>query len=376
KLDAIAVGIEHVDKAHLPCQLEHDADVDALLPQLLCRRLHVVDVDRRDPTLGRLALGERDQHLAVLELRPLVAPVDERLLEAQHTFVEVATDVEVANPVPDSGRRHNASAGSSTNCLTVRRKSAPAAPSTARWSTVSVIVIVGRTSTAPFRATGVSIVAPTARMAACGGLSTATNCSMPYIPRLEIVNVPSSRSCAVSLLPRARPTTSPRATATSASVWRSTERTTGTTSPCGAATAMPMFAVGNLSSASSVNCTFTSRWRISACAQSFASRSVTVMRTSGFSSRARPTSSFARSMSALTVNWKTGACQAAVRRRAIVFRIDVNGIDSTSSLTTGAAAGAGAATAPRSTSSATIRPSGPVPVRDSRAIPRSRAIRR
>ena len=89
-------------------------------------------------------------------------------------------------------------------------------------------------------------VAPTARIAACGGLSTATNCSIPNMPRFEIVNVPSSRSCAVSLLSRARPTTSPRAPATSASESRSTERTTGTTSPCGAATAIPTFAVGNL----------------------------------------------------------------------------------------------------------------------------------
>ena len=108
--------------------------------------------------------------------------------------------------------------------FTVRRKSAPSAPSTARWSTVSVIVIIGRTTTSPSRATGVSTVAPTARIAACGGLRTATNCSIPNMPRFEIVNVPSSRSCAVSLLSRARPTTSPRAAATSASDSRSTLR--------------------------------------------------------------------------------------------------------------------------------------------------------
>ena len=61
------------------------------------------------------------------------------------------------------------------------------------------------------------------------------------------MNVPSSRSCAVSLLSRARPTTSPRARRDLG------EREpldasgcTGTTSPCGAATAMPTFAVGKL----------------------------------------------------------------------------------------------------------------------------------
>ena len=93
---------------------------------------------------------------------------------------------------------------------------------------------------------------------------------------------------------------------------------------------MPMFAVGKRSSASSVYWTFTSRWRISACAATFVRTSVTVIRTSGFNSRAFATSAFARVMSALTVSWNTGACQAAVRRRAIVLRMLVSGTDSTS----------------------------------------------
>ena len=41
--------------------------------------------------------------------------------------------------------------------------------------------------------------------------------------------------------------------------------------------------------------------------------------------------------SAVTDSWKTGACQASVRRRAIVFRIDVSSTTSISSA--GAAAG-------------------------------------
>ena len=139
---------------------------------------------------------------------------------------------------------------------------------------------------------------------------------------------------------------------------------------------MPTFAVGNFSSASSVYCTFTSRWRISACAHTLASRSVTVTRTSGFSSRTRATSSFARVMSALTVSWKTGACHAAVRRRAIVLRIFVSGTDSISPVGTAAGAADGAAASPRSTSSATMRPSGPVPRSDESSMPRSRAMRR
>src|SRR3954454_19026872 len=379
ELNAVAVRVEDVDETHLAREVEDDAHLDALLAQLVGLDLHVRDVDHRDAALGRLTLGERDAHRAVLELRPLVVPVDEGLLEAEHALVEIAAEVEIADEVPDARRRlaHSASAGSSTNCLTVRRKSAPWAPSTARWSTVSVIVIIGFTTTAPPSTTGVSIVAPTARIAACGGVGTATDCSIPYMPRFEIVNVPSSRSCAVSLLLRARPTTSPRAAPTSTSDSRSTERTTGTTRPWGAATAMPMFAVGNFSNASSLYCTLTSRCRISACAQIFASRSVTVTRTSGLSSRFRATSSLARVMSALTVSWKTGACQAAVRRRAIVLRMLVSGAARTSPAGSAAAGTpAGRATWPRSTSSATMRPSGPVPFSVARSMPRSRAMRR
>src|SRR5579862_5115671 len=307
QLDAVPVRIE---------------DGDALVAQAGRGRLHVVDVDHRNAALAlRLAFRQRDPHLAELELGPAVVPVDVRLFEAQEALVEVPAAVELADEVPHARFAHNPSAGSSRYCLSVAMNWAACAPSTARWSTVRVIVITGRTTTAPSRATGVSTVAPTARIAACGGLRTAMNCSTPNMPRFEIVKVPPSRSRAVSLLSRARPTTSPRADASSASDSRSTLRTTGTTSPCGAATAIPMSAVGNRSSASSVYWTLTSGWRTSAWAESLARRSVSVTRTSGLSSRTRATSSFARVMSALTVSWKTGACQAAVRRRAIVLRI-------------------------------------------------------
>ena len=136
---------------------------------------------------------------------------------------------------------------------------------------------------------------------------------------------------------------------------------------------MPTFALGWRRSASSVNDTLTSGWRASADAQTFVSRSVTLTLTSGWSSRAPATSALARVMSAETWSWKTGTCQASVRRRAIVRRMLVSGTCSTSPAGTGAAAGAAAA---RSTSSAMMRPSGPVPVIDVSSIPRSRAIRR
>jgi len=122
--------------------------------------------------------------------------------------------------------------------------SAPSEPSIARWSHVSVIVIVGATTSSPSIADGRSSIEPTARMATCGGLSTATNRSMPYIPRFEIVNVPSSRSASWSFPSRARATRSARTEAISCTDFRSASRMTGTTSPVGAATAIPTFAPG------------------------------------------------------------------------------------------------------------------------------------
>ncbi len=104
-----------------------------------------------------------------------------------------------------------------------------------------------------------------------------------------------------------------------------------------------------------------------------------MIRTPGFSSRCLCTSSSARVMSASTVSWNAGTVHACVSRRAIVLRMLVSGRRSTSAETgaaaTGTAAGAGPACA-RSTSSATIRPSGPVPLSWARSIPRSRAMRR
>ena len=115
----------------------------------------------------------------------------------------------------------------------VRRKSAAVAPSIARWSQVRVSVIIGRTTSSPSpRTTGRPSIAPTARIAACGGLSTATNCSTPNMPRFEIVNVPPSRSTGLQLaVAGARPTRSARAAAISAIGQALGARITGTTRP-------------------------------------------------------------------------------------------------------------------------------------------------
>ena len=142
---------------------------------------------------------------------------------------------------------------------------------------------------------------------------------------------------------------------------------------------MPTFALGKRSSASSVNWTFTSGWRASAWAQTLTSRSVTVTRTSGSSSRTRSTSAFARVISAETTSSNAGTVHAAVSRRAIVLRIvrqrdrlDLAGHDRRRR----------AAAAPREQPARARRPRrrsgrpGRCRVTDESSIPRSRAIRR
>ena len=111
-----------------------------------------------------LPLGERDLGAAVDEPRPAVGLVHVRLLEAERPAVERPGCVEVLDAEPD--RRHRARPGSSRNCLTVRRNSDAVAPSTVRWSQVSVSSRTGRETTSPSRTTARSSIAPTARMAA------------------------------------------------------------------------------------------------------------------------------------------------------------------------------------------------------------------
>src|SRR5680860_1330217 len=58
-----------------------------------------------------------------------------------------------------------------------------------RWSQARSTCIRWALAISPSRTTGRSSTAPTARIAACGGLITAEKPSIPYIPRLETVKV-------------------------------------------------------------------------------------------------------------------------------------------------------------------------------------------
>src|SRR4029453_4597919 len=152
-----------------------------------------------------LALGEGEFEAVSHHAGPAVLLVLVDLLEPERALVEVLGRFEIRDPVPDV---HRARPGSSRNDLTVARNSDAVAPSTERWSIVSVMSMRGWISSSPSTTTARSSIAPTARMPAWGGLRTAVKLSTPYMPRLEIVNVPPSRSSARSLPSRVRETMS------------------------------------------------------------------------------------------------------------------------------------------------------------------------
>src|SRR5829696_498791 len=273
KLDAVAVRVEDVQQADRAGDLEDDADVDAGFAQAVGLGFQIFDLESGDhlflaplaATL-ELALGEGDLEAVTDHPRPPVLLVFVDLFKAERALVEVLRRLEIGDAVPDV---HSARPGSSRNDLTVARNSDAVAPSTERWSMVSVMSMRGWISKSPSRTTARSSIAPTARMPACGGLRTAVKRSTPYMPRLEIVNVPPSRSSARSLPSRVRETMSARAAAISGIVSCSQPGITGTARPCGIATAMPMFAVGKSFTESPAKWAFTSRWRISASATTF-----------------------------------------------------------------------------------------------------------
>ena len=273
------------------------------------------------------------------------------------------------------------SPGSSRNAFSVARNSAAGAPSTARWSQVSVTVMSGRGTISPSTTAGRSSIAPTARIAACGGFSTAMNCVMPKGPRFEIVNVPPSMSCWESLPARARATRSTRAAASSANERCSAPAITGTKSASPTAIAEATLALPWRSIASPPKVAFTAGWRINAMAAAFVRTSDGLIFASPSWIRAtrRSRRASVSVMSIVATSWKAGTAAASVSRRTIVLRRFVSGTRSTApgaiARTGAAAAGAGACSA-CSTSSATMRPSGPVPRTCARSTPFSRAIRR
>src|SRR6185503_3642803 len=175
------------------------------------------------------------------------------------------------------GSHVNRARGSSIKSASAPRNWAPRAPSRARWSQERVRVMVGCTAGCPFTGTTRSAMRPTARIAACGGLTMALNASTPYIPRLLIVNTPPWMSAGRSLPACARVTRSSRRAAMSLRPSESARAMTGTTRPSSSATARPMLISVCRSSVPSFHETFTRGCCASMAATSFTSRSEYVM---------------------------------------------------------------------------------------------------
>ena len=109
-----------------------------------------------------------------------------------------------------------------------------------RWSQISVSVIRSRATTRPRSSTaGFFISAPTARIAAWGGLTIAVKRSIPYMPRFETLNVPPDSSGGVISPSRTRSISRRAWREISPSDFWSASWTTGTTSASWAATATP-----------------------------------------------------------------------------------------------------------------------------------------
>ncbi len=121
------------------------------------------------------------------------------------------------------------------------RRRAASAPSTVLWSAFSVASKVERTLIARFSsATTRGRVRPTVSRLVWPTATIPVNRSTPNDPRLESVeDGAAERSSWLSLPLRARSTAARRELASSEIPCSSTSRTTGTTTPCGVATASP-----------------------------------------------------------------------------------------------------------------------------------------
>ncbi len=170
--------------------------------------------------------------------------------------------------------------------------------------------------------------APTARMAASGGLMIAVNSSMPNIPRLEMEKVLPVYSSGFSFFSRARPASSFTSRAISAIPFRSASRTTGVMSPSSTATATPMCTCSYRWMASPVQAALTKGWRASAIATALMTRSLGLTFTPSFAKRSlmRARNRTDSPMSASTVRKKCGTGPIDwVSRRAMVLRICESG---------------------------------------------------
>ena len=105
---------------------------------------------------------------------------------------------------PRAPTQISSSAGFCRTSRSAARNVAPTAPSTTRWSHDSVSDIRWPTTMRSPSTTGLVTVAPTARMAALGGLMMAEKRSTPIMPRLLTQKVPPVNWSGLSFLSLAR----------------------------------------------------------------------------------------------------------------------------------------------------------------------------
>src|SRR6185312_3002971 len=128
--------------------------------------------------------------------------------------------------------------GSSISGLKAASQRAPVAPSTTRWSQVSVTLMTVAMAISLPRTTGRFWPTPTLMIAPCGSLMIEANDLMPNMPRLETEKVPPRYSSGFSFLSRARAARSLASAAICARPLVSAWKMIGVISPCGTATAM------------------------------------------------------------------------------------------------------------------------------------------
>src|SRR5690554_1703056 len=230
---------------------------------------------------------------------------------------------------------------------------------------------------------GTGLAAPTARMPASGGFSMAVNSSMPNMPRLLTEKVPPLIWSSLSLPSRASPASSTTLAPISLSDLRSASVTTGTRSPASVATATPTLTLWCCRIESPLNEALASGCSLRAIATALMMKSFRLTLTP---CSARPRLTSARKATSLStsttlVRKKCGTDWLSVRRFAVTLRILLSGMTSESPSSAAGvfgAAGESACLAPfpsiaASTSALMMRPSGPVPLSESRSISLSRA---
>ena len=204
---------------------------------------------REDAALDRARSEEAARKQAEIdrltaEAARLSAERDRAAAEAARQAADAArlaadSQAQQAKALADQAARDKAAAEAARAAAESARAAAEANAAKAEHETVSDII--GLTAGWPFTATTRSAIAPTARIAACGGTMIAVNASTSNMPRLLIVKVALAMSAGCSRPACARSASSRRRTAISPSAARSALAITAVTTAFSTPIASAMF---------------------------------------------------------------------------------------------------------------------------------------